>query len=90
MIYAATRIRNANNTGARIFLNSIDTRTGALIATAEVLSDGIAGCGGHPFNPSAHDNRAALLLVDNKIFLAFGATIGEDDTSGLPRLRHRF
>ena len=79
VLYAATRIRNANNTGAQVFLNSIDTRTGALIATAEVVSDGNNGCGGHPFNPSAHNNRAALLLVDKKAFLAFGATIGEDN-----------
>jgi hypothetical protein len=79
VLYAATRIRNANNTGAQVLLNSIDTRTGAFIATAEVISNGANGCGGHSFNPSAHNNRAALLLVDSKVFLAFGATIGEDD-----------
>jgi VCBS repeat protein len=79
VLYAATRVRNADNTGAQIFLNSIDTRTGAFIATAEALSDGSNGCGGHPFNPSAHNNRAALLLVGKKVFLAFGATIAEDD-----------
>ena len=50
-------------------------------STVEIQSDGVDGCGGHAFNPSAHNNRAGLLLVGNKVFLAFGATIGEDNTT---------
>ena len=69
VLYAATRIRNVSNTGAQIFVNSLDTRTGALIARVEVQSDGTNGCGGHVFNASAHNNRAGLLLVNNKLFL---------------------
>ena len=51
------------------------------MSTVEIQSDGVDGCGGHAFNPSAHNDRAGLLLVGNKVFLAFGATIGEDNTT---------
>jgi FG-GAP-like repeat len=78
VLFAATRVRNADNTGAEIFLNSLDLRTGGLIATAKVQSDGSNGCSGHAFDATRHMNRAGLLLVGNKVFLAFGATVGED------------
>ena len=61
--------------GLTFFLNIIDTRTHAVIARVELKSEGTKTCAFHPNN---HNNRPGLLLVNDKLFLAFGATRGED------------
>ena len=90
VIYAATRIRNANNTGARIFLNSIDTRTGALIATAEVLSRWHGRLRRPPFQSvrSQQPRRASPRRQQDLPCLWCHHRRGRP--SGLPRLRNRF
>ena len=59
------------------FVNSLDTRTGALVGRTEVISSAGNGCGNHAFEACAHNNRPGLLLVQNQLFLGFGSTIGE-------------
>lgn len=78
VLYAVTRTFT-DGRGTQFFVNTIDTRTGALIARAEVSAGGETGCGGHAFNPAAHSNRPGLLLVRDRLFMAFGGTIGEDN-----------
>lgn len=70
--------READAAGIHFFLNTLDTRTGALVGRAEVTGGGAGDCGGQAFVPASHNNRAGLVLVDNKVFLAFASTIGED------------
>jgi hypothetical protein len=77
VLYAITRNYDSSAALAQFFVNTIDTRTGTLIARVEVTG-GATGCGGHPFVPNAHNNRPGLLLVNDKLFLAFGSTAGED------------
>jgi hypothetical protein len=79
VLYAVTRnYDTASN--AHFFLNTLDTRTGTLIARVEARADNPLECGGHTFAPRVHNNRPGLLLVDNKLFVAFGSTRGEDDS----------
>ena len=53
-------------------MNTIDTRTGALVARVEVTAAANTGCGANAFKPGSHNNRPGLLLAQNKLFLAFG------------------
>jgi hypothetical protein len=76
-LYAVSR--EWTGTAARFWVNTIDTRTGALAARVEVTAGANTGCGANAFDPGAHNNRPGLLLAQNKLFLAFGSTIGEDD-----------
>lgn len=79
VIYAVTREWSGATPTTHFFVNAIDTRTGALVGRTEVTGVGAsAACGGHAFDAHAHNNRPGLLLVQNKLFLAFGSTIGED------------
>ncbi|WP_394830312.1 VCBS repeat-containing protein [Pendulispora rubella] len=80
IMYAVTREFSGSPTPAtHFFVNSIDTRTGALVGRAEVKSDGTNGCNNLAFQPAYHNNRPGLALVQNKLFLGFGSTRGEDD-----------
>src|SRR5262249_13165669 len=63
---------------AHYFLHTLDTRTGAVVARVEL--DETKGCNGKPFQPKNHNNRPGLLLVNDKLFLAFGGTAGEDSS----------
>jgi hypothetical protein len=61
------------------FVNTLDTRTGALVGRTELTGVEAPGdCGGNVFVPGAHNNRPGLLLVDHELFVGFGSTIGED------------
>ncbi|HET9932191.1 MAG TPA: VCBS repeat-containing protein, partial [Polyangiaceae bacterium] len=79
VLFAVTREWSGSPAATHFFVNALDTRTGALVGRAEVTGAGSAAdCGGHPFEPRAHNNRPGLLLVQNQLFLGFGSTIGED------------
>ena len=77
ILYAVTRAWNGVTT--RFLVQVLDTRTGAVVGSAEVASNGTNGCAGRAFQPRNHNNRPGLLLVNDKLFLAFGSTAGEDD-----------
>ena len=82
LIYVVARVRDGSDVRGRFFLNVIDTRTGQLVSKAEAVADTLNGhddCGGHAFRPSVVTNRTALLLVNDKVFLAFAANKGETD-----------
>ncbi len=78
VLYAVSR--EWTGTAARLWVNTVDTRTGALLARVEVTAGPNTGCGVNAFEPFFHNNRPGLLLVQNKLFLAFGSTRGEDSS----------
>ncbi|HKO55978.1 MAG TPA: VCBS repeat-containing protein [Thermoanaerobaculia bacterium] len=75
VMYVVTRVWDSSGLQTHFLLNVLDTRTGVLIARVEVPPSG----GGRTFIAGNHNNRPGLLLVANKVFVAFGSTRGEDD-----------
>jgi hypothetical protein len=83
VMYVVARVRDGNDTRGRFFVNVIDTRTGQLVSKVEAIADAMNGrndCGGHALRPSVMVNRAALLLVNDRLFLGFASIVSEDST----------
>ena len=79
VLYAVSR--EWTGTEVRFWVNTIDTRDGALLARVPVTAEANIGCGVHAFTPDSHNNRPGLLLVQDKLFLAFGSTRGRTAAS---------
>jgi hypothetical protein len=83
VMYVVTRVRDGSDPRGRYFVQVLDTRTGQLVAKVETIADTLNGrddCNGKAFHPSLATQRAGLLLVNNKLFVAFSANAGEDST----------
>jgi hypothetical protein len=83
VIYVVARHRDGSDARGRFFVHVIDIRTGRLVSKVEAVADTLNGrndCNGKPFHPSLSTQRAGLLLVNSKLFVAFGGNAGEDDT----------
>jgi hypothetical protein len=80
VMYVVARHRAGSDARGRFFVHAIDTRTGQLVAKVEAVADTLNGrddCNGKPFHPSLSTQRAGLLLVNDKLFVAFAGNAGE-------------
>ena len=81
VMYVMSRTRDGDDARGRFFLNTVNTRTGDLIAKVEAIADTLNGrndCAGQALHPSQVTNRAGLLLLGNAIYAAFSANSGEN------------
>src|SRR5262249_8139787 len=81
VMYVVTRVRDGSDGRGRYFVQVLDTRTGQLVAKVEAIADTLYGrddCNGQAFHPSLSTQPPALLLVNDRLFVAFSANAGED------------
>jgi hypothetical protein len=84
VMYVVARHRDGSDARGRFFVHVIDIRTGDLVAKVEPIADTLNGrddCNGKAFHASLSTQRAGLLLVNDRLFIAFSSNAGEDSTA---------